>query len=172
MVTRNIFLTVVAFLAAFAFSDVAFAQTSVTTSGSITIMDPVLVVTKNSDLSFGTVYRPTAGNGTVAIDANSGAVTTSGNISVVSGATAATRATFTVQGQASRNVQVTYPQSFTMTRAGGTDTLPVTLTSSMGGGQIGSDGTVAFSMGGQVTLSSTTPSGAYSGNFSVTVTYN
>lgn len=171
MIIRNAALGIAALIGASALGGAALAD-SVTTTGSITVAEPSLVVTKNTDLSFGTVYRPTAGTGTVQIDANSGAVTTSGNISVVSGAAAATRAAFTVAGQATRNIQVTYPASFSLTRSGGSDTLPVTLTSSMGGGQIGSDGTVAFTMGGQVTLTSSTPSGSYTGNFAVTVAYN
>jgi hypothetical protein len=164
-------LAVLAAVAATGFGGSAFAQTNQSVDAGITIFQPSLIVAKNSDLSFGSVSRPTAGNGTVTIDANSGTVTTTGGVTAISG-NPATRATFTVTGVASANIQVTYPGSFNLTRTGGSETLPVTLTTTMGGGQIGSGGTVNFAMGGQVLLSSTTVAGAYTGTYNVTVAYN
>ena len=60
----------------------ASAQTNTSVSGGITVFAPSLIVTKNSDLSFGSVTRPTSGNGTITIDPNSGNVTSSGGISL------------------------------------------------------------------------------------------
>jgi len=145
------------------------AQTTNSVTGSITVVQPVLDVTKNSDLAFGSVVRPTSGSGTITIDANSGNVTTS-NLARIGNT--ATRAAFSVTGQASSNVQVTYPTSITLTRSGGSETLTVNVTSTMGGGQIGSGGTVSFYLGGQATLQYNTVPGAYSGVFNVTVAYN
>jgi hypothetical protein len=90
----------------------------------------------------------------------------------MAGGNTPTRANFTVEGQPNANINVTYPNSVTLTRAGGTETLTIYLTSSMGGGQIGSGGTVQFNIGGQVTLASSTVIGAYSNSFTVTVAYN
>ncbi|MCR5879204.1 DUF4402 domain-containing protein [Phenylobacterium sp. J367] len=148
----------------------ACAQTNQSATGSITVMQPVLNVTKNTDLNFGSVIRPTSGSGTIIIDANSGNVSTS-NLAQANGNTP-TRANFTVEGQPNANINVTYPNNVTLTRAGGSETLTVYLTSSMGGGQIGGGGTVQFNIGGQVTLSSSTVIGAYSNSFTVTVAYN
>ncbi|WP_395670904.1 DUF4402 domain-containing protein [Phenylobacterium sp.] len=156
--------------AALAMAGRAAAQTSQSASGSITVMQPVLVVDKNSDLSFGTVFRPTSGSGTIQIDANNGAVSTS-NLSQASGSTP-TRANFTVTGQPNANINVTFPSNINLTRQGGSETLPVNLQSSMTGGQIGGGGTVQFNIGGQVTLQSSTVAGAYSTTFNVTVAYN
>ncbi len=148
----------------------ALAQTSQSAGGSITVMQPVLVVDKNTDLSFGTVFRPTSGSGTIQIDANNGNVSTS-NLSQASGSTPS-RANFTVTGQPNANINVTFPSNINLTRQGGAETLPVTLQSSMTGGQIGGGGTVQFNIGGQVTLQSSTVAGAYSTTFNVTVAYN
>lgn len=158
------------FAAALVAGGQACAQTNQSATGSITVVQPVLNVTKNTDLNFGSVIRPTSGSGTIIIDANTGNVSTS-NLSMASGNTP-TRANFTVEGQPNANINVTYPNSVTLTRAGGTETLTIYLTSSMGGGQIGSGGTVQFNIGGQVTLASSTVIGAYSNSFTVTVAYN
>jgi hypothetical protein len=159
-------------LAAAAFCGAAQAQTSTSTTASLTVIEPALTVTKTSDLAFGSVVRPTSGSGTISIDANSGNVSTGGGVAVASVGGPATRASYTIEGVPNRNIQVTLPSNFSMTRTGGTETLTVTLTSSMGGGQIGSGGSVNVHVGGQVVLSSSTVAGAYTGNFSMTVAYN
>lgn len=147
----------------------ALAQTTNSVSGSITVVQPVLEVTKNNDLSFGAVMRPTSGSGTISIDANTGNVSVS-NLAQVGNS--ATRASFSIVGQANANIQVTYPGSLTLTRTGGTETLNINITSTMGGGQINSSGSATFYLGGQATLQSTTPAGSYTAAFNVTVAYN
>jgi hypothetical protein len=169
---QGIILAAIAALAAAAFCGAAQAQTSTSTTASLTVIEPALTVTKTSDLVFGAVVRPTSGSGTISIDANSGNVQTAGGVSVASVGGPATRASYTVEGVPNRNIQVTLPNNFSMTRTGGSETLTVTLTSSMGGGQIPGSGSVNVYVGGQVVLSSTTVAGAYTGNFSMTVAYN
>ena len=161
-------LCVAATLAVFAAGS-ASAQTVTSVTGSITVIQPVLEVTKTSDLAFGSVVRPTSGSGTISIDANNGNVSTS-NVARIGNT--ASRAAFSVVGQANANIQVTYPSSVNITRSGGSETLSISLTSTMGGGQINSGGTATFYLGGQVTLQSTTVYGSYSGAFNVTVAYN
>lgn len=169
-------ISAVAVLMAVALASPALAQTSAnqSTTGSIAIYQPIQL-TKSSNLSFGTVMRPTSGSGNVVIDAQTGAVTATGGITSVSGGTAASRATFTVNGDAGMNFNVQIPQSFNMTRSGGSETIPVTLNGSMGGGQLtgpaGGVGTANFGVGGMVTISSSTLSGSYTGTFTVTVAY-
>lgn len=169
MTTRHLLATAAAAVALAAAGN-ASAQTSQSATGSITVMQPVLNVAKTSDLNFGSVIRPTSGSGTITIDANNGNVSTA-NLSQASGSTP-TRAAFSVEGQPNANITVTYPNNMTLTRSGGSETLTVYLTTSMGGGQIGSGGTVDFYIGGQVTLASSTVIGAYSSSFTVTVNYN
>jgi hypothetical protein len=166
---RLLFACATTFVAA-AFAAPAFAQTPQSVTGSIEVVQPVLLIAKTTDLSFGTVVRPTAGSGTITIDANSGNVTTSSGITLIGNG--ATRATFTITGQPNSNLQITYPSTFNLTRSAGTETLSVSLTSTTGGGQIGGGGTLGFSMGGQLVLSSSTVTGAYVGNYSVTAAYN
>lgn len=157
----------------------ALAQTNSAQSvtGTMTVYQPITLA-KTSDLSFGTVMRPASGNGTVSIDAQSGARTITGGASpVANGPNAApSRAVFTVTGEGGMNFTVTYPQTFNMTRNGNQDPIQVTLNSTMGGGQLsgsnGQQGTQTFGIGGQVLLSNGTPTGAYSGSFTVTVAYN
>jgi hypothetical protein len=169
-VTIRLNLFVIALAAGFGVAGQAAAQTSQSATGSITVMQPVLNVTKTADLSFGAVVRPTSGAGTISIDANTGTVTAS-NLAQASGNTTS-RAAFTVDGQANANIQVTYPSSINLLRSGGSETLTVNLTSTMGGGQIAANGAVSFHIGGQVTLASSTVAGAYSNSFTVTVAYN
>ena len=149
----------------------ASAQTTQSVGGSINIYTPALVVNKTSDLSFGTVSRPTAGNGTVALDVNTGNVTVTGGISIISG-NPATRAAFTVSGTPQTNINVTYPQTFNLTRTNGSETLQVSLTSSVGGGQLNSSGTLSVNMGGQLVVAANTVAGAYTGTYTVTAAYN
>lgn len=151
----------------------AAAQSSANTNatGSMTLYQPI-AITKNTDLQFGTLIRPGSGNGNVTIDATSGGINATGGIGVVTSSTHS-RATFTVTGESGMNFTVTTPQSFNMTRSGGSDQIQVMLASSMGGGQLsGSPGTANFGVGGQILISNGTPSGAYSGTFTITVAYN
>jgi spore coat protein U-like protein len=156
----------------------AMAQSSSTASvtGTMNVTQP-LQLSKTTDLTFGTIMRPASGSGNVSIDATTGARTVTGNASGVTGGSNATptRAAFTVSGEGGMNITVTVPSSMNMTR-GGLDPITVSLNSTMGGGQLsgsaGSTGTASFGVGGQLAISNTTPTGAYSGTFNVTVAYN
>lgn len=171
-------LPVIAAAAALSAAVPALAQTSanVTVNSSMNVTAP-LQVSKLTDLVFGTIMRPSSGSGNVSIDATTGARTVTGSASAVTGGSSATptRAAFDVTGEGGTNITVTVPGSMTMTR-GGQDPITVSLNSTMGGGQLsgsaGSTGTASFGVGGQLSLSSTTPTGAYTGTFNVTVAYN
>ncbi|RAK56814.1 DUF4402 domain-containing protein [Phenylobacterium deserti] len=165
-----------AVVAAAVFASPALAQTSAnqSTTGTIGIYQPIQL-TRQTNLSFGTVMRPSSGTGNVVIDAQTGALTATGGITQVSNGNAASRATFTVTGDAGMNFNVQYPQTFNMTRQNGSETIPVTLNASVGSAQLvgttGGVGTANFGIGGQVSISNTTLSGSYSGTFTVTVAY-
>jgi spore coat protein U-like protein len=143
-------------------------------NASIAVLMPI-ALTKTTDLSFGTVVRPTSGNGNVSVDASTGTRTLSGNVTALGGGSVS-RAAFTVGGEGGQNFTVTVPSTFNMVRVGGSDSMQVSLTSTMGGGMLsgsfGSAGSASFGVGGQVGLSNTTPSGSYTGTFTVTVAYN
>ncbi len=146
-----------------------------TASGTATIAQPVTVV-KNTDLAFGSLVRPSRGANTVTIDQSSGVRSLSGGGDASLAASTISRATYSVGGEGGASFSVTVPGSFTMTRSGGTETLPVSLTASTQSGSLGgsggSAGSAAFGVGGSLPLSSATVPGNYSGTFHVTVGYN
>jgi len=155
----------------------AMAQTSATqsTSATVKIVQPI-TLTKNSDLAFGTVVKPTSGSNTVTISTSSDtpALTGAGDAALATSTTS--RADFTVGGEGGQTFSITAPASVNMTRSGGSETLAVTLTKSAASGSlsgsIGSAGTASFDVGGAFTVNSSTVSGAYSGSFNTTVAYN
>jgi hypothetical protein len=131
-----------------------------------------LSITKTQDLVFGLVATPTAGNGTVTIDPATGARTTVGAVGY--GSPTPTQATFNVTGEGGQAFSVTIPATFQMT---GPQAMTVTTSNSAGGspllsGALGSQGTFNFGVGGMIPVNSTTLTGSYTGNFTVTVAYN
>jgi hypothetical protein len=143
-------------------------------TGSVT-MTPFrsLSLAKISDLSFGRVVRPLSGSGTVTLNSN-------GTKSITAGVWLTTptalRSMFTATGEGGKALSVSIDPSFTMTRTGGSDTIVVTTNNSVGSAVLssiaGNSGTYNFFVGGSFPISSTTPSGAYTGAFNVMVAYN
>jgi hypothetical protein len=156
-----------------ALAGVAHAQSSAsaTASSSATIVQPI-TATKNTDLGFGTILRPASGTATVTVDA-AGARTVTGT--VAANATGVSASTFTVAGEGGQAYSVGVPSTFPM--ISGANTLVVTTVSGTGvtGAMSGSAGTVgsaSFGVGGTINLNTSTQSGAYTGNFTVTASYN
>lgn len=172
-------------LAAFAtlgFATCAHAQASATstTSASATIFRPI-TLTKTSDLRFGTIVRPASGSDTVTINATDGArdLATNNAVALTSGThQPPTRATFNVAGEGGQAFSITVPASFNMTRSGGSETIAIALTASATSGTLtgtlgnASSGSATFGVGGSMPVTSSTASGAYSGSFITTVSYN
>ncbi|MCR5875807.1 DUF4402 domain-containing protein [Phenylobacterium sp. J426] len=165
-----------------ALASTACAQASATaqTNSTVTVFRPI-TLTKNTDLSFGTVVRPTAGSGTVTIAAADGARTLDGSGALLSTGQPSTqaapgRATYTVNGEGGQTFSISVPANFNMTRSGGSETITVVLTPSATTGNLsnalGAAGTASFGVGGQIPIDSATAGGAYSGSFTTTVAYN
>lgn len=162
-------------VAATAVAAPALAQ-SATGSGSITVIRP-LTVTKNADLKFGTVVRPSTGSGTVTVSA-AGARSVSGGIVGLSSGDTPQAAQFTVDGEGGQSVSITIPATFSI--ANGSDTLTVTTSNNLSGSAaaqtlsnaLGSAGSLSFRVGGSVPVLSTSPTGLYSGTFTVSAAYN
>lgn len=160
-----------------AFGGAAAAQSSSTqsTTGSATIIQPI-TLTKNTDLAFGKVARPSSGSNTVSVNETSGSRTTTGGGNAALIASTASRATYSVAGEGGQTFSISVPASFDMTRSGGSETLTVTLagtaTSGTLSGSLGSAGAASFGVGGSFPVASTTATGAYTGSFDVTVAYN
>ncbi len=154
----------------------AFAQSNATqsTTGTGSIIRAITLA-KNSDIAFGRVVRPSAGTSTVTINETNGARSLSGGDGVLlSGA--AGRATYTIGGEGAQAFSITVPATFEMTRAGGSDTITVNLSSSAVNGtltgSLGASGASTFGVGGNFGVTNSTPTGAYSGTFNVTVQYD
>lgn len=153
----------------------AFAQ-SATGNGSVTVVRP-LTVAKNTDLQFGTVVRPSTGAGTVVVSTTGARSVTGGVVTLASGA-APTAAQFAVSGEGGQSVSLTIPSTFDI--ANGTDTLTVTTTNDLINSAAsqtlsnaaGSAGTLVVNVGGGVPVGSTTPTGLYTGTFTVSAAYN
>jgi hypothetical protein len=167
-----------ALLSVLAIASPALAQSSASTTGtgSITIIRP-LTLTKNADLKFGTVVRPSSGSGTVTVS-NAGARAVTGTIVGLSSGDTPQASQFTVAGEGGQSVSVTIPATFTMTD--GTDILTVTTSNNLTGSAsaqtlsnaLGTAGSLAFNIGGVVTVTSTQSIGAYTGTFTVAAAYN
>lgn len=156
----------------------AMAQSSAQTTGtgSITVIRP-LTITKNADLKFGTVVRPSTGSGTVAVSA-AGARSVAGGVVGLSSGDTPQAAQFTVDGEGGQSISVTIPATFSI--ANGSDTLTVTTSNNLSGSaatqtlsnSLGSAGSLSFRVGGSVPVASTSPTGTYSGTFTVSAAYN
>lgn len=140
------------------------------TTGSVTIQQPISL-TKNTDLAFGTLVRPSSGTNTVTLGTATcaPALSGAGNAYLVTGSTYGC-ATYTVTGEDALGFDVSGDSSFDMTRSGGSETITVTLAPSEASGIIG-QASADFKVGGQFDVDSSTVAGAYSGTFNVTVTY-
>ena len=142
-----------------------------TTANTTATVRRSLVVAKLSDLAFGTLVRPTTGSGTVIINQTTGARTTGGaNPPIVVAASSSGRAAYTITGETGTAFTITVPTTFNMTS--GANTLAVTTSATATGAQTLTGGTFSLGVGGTTTIASTTPSGNYTGSFSVTFVYN
>jgi len=132
-----------------------------------------IAMAKTADLVFGAVARPAAGSGSVTIDAATGARAVAGGV-VALPSPSPGAAGFKVTGEGGQAITVTVPGSFVMN---GPAAITVTTTSTVAGAPIlsaalGSAGSYAFGVGGSAPITSTTPTGDYTGAFTVTVAYN
>lgn len=148
-------------------------------SGSFTanVRRPISIA-RDSHLAFGSVVRPSTGSNTIAIDATSGIRSMGGGGNGALRTSTTSRAQFTVTGESGQTFNITnVPTTLTMMSPGG-GSIPVTLTSShtnpvsISGGGTSTPGTVIIGVGGSFTITNTTPTGAYSATFPITVTYN
>jgi hypothetical protein len=132
-----------------------------------------IAMTKTSDLVFGAITRPAAGSGSVTIDAATGARAVAGGVFAMPSPNPGA-AGFNVTGEGGQAFTVTVPATFVMN---GPAAITVTTTSTVTGtpvlsAALGSAGGYAFGVGGSAPITSTTPTGDYTGAFTVTVAYN
>ena len=156
-------------------ANVAHAQASATATaaGSATIVQAI-AVTKTTDLGFGTIVKPTTATSTIAVTSTGGTRSITGGNAVAANANGVSSAAFNVTGEGASVFTISVPSTFNMTS--GTNTLVVTTTQSATSatlsGTIGTNGSQTFGVGGSFPLATSAVSGAYTGNFVVTVAYN
>ena len=153
----------------------AFAQSTASQSTTATarIVQPISL-TKNSDLAFGTIVKPTTSTNTITIDETTGSRSSSGGGDAALVTSTSGRATYTVGGEGGQTFAITVPASVNMISGANTITVTLVGTATTGtlSGTIGSAGTTTFGVGGNFSLASAQASGNYTGSFTTTVAYN
>jgi Mat/Ecp fimbriae major subunit len=153
-------------LVALALGTPAFAAPSnqASANATVNIVSP-LTLTKSTDLNFGTIVGPFAGE-IVHVDAtgarNCAGLTCSGTVSAAS---------FTLTGTANQAVVLTIPSSVTL-NGSVSGTLSVDLSGDEPANPtLNGTGNAGFSIGGKLTIPTGTVDGVYSNTFTVTANY-
>ncbi|MGC6328792.1 DUF4402 domain-containing protein [Rhizorhabdus sp. FW153] len=148
--------------------------TGSTAAATITIRRPLQMV-KVSDLSFGTLVRqPSGASASVIVNNSTGIRTQTGNVNLIAlPSPAPSRAQYTITGQPSTTFAISYSPTGNIVMSNGASTLSVTTSKTATGNQtMPATGTLTLGVGGTISVLSTTARGQYSGNLTVTVTYN
>lgn len=147
----------------------AWDATSRTGAAVATVYRPI-AISSSQALDFGTIVKPRVDGGSISVSKVNGAHTINGGVQLAS----TKQAKFTVTGEGGRTINLQVPTSFNLT---GPSTIPVQLDSTHAspitlGSSLGSAGSYNFSIGGSFTFNSATPSGAYTGTYTITASYN
>jgi len=169
-------LAITAALTAVAFAAPAMAQ-SANGTGSITVLRP-LTVANNNNLNFGTVARPTTGSGT-AVVSNAGVRSVTGGVVGLTLGAAVTAAQFTVAGEGGQAFSVVIPATFSMAGPSASSLVVTTSNDLVGAANaqtlsnaLGAAGNRVINIGGSVPITDATVTGAYTGSFTVSASYN
>lgn len=129
----------------------------------------ILSVSNTVALNFGSVTRPSSGSGSIALTATSGTcvVTQTSVTSLTS--PAASCATYNISG-GSANAGITVTVSATSLTSGANSLTLTTNNSSAT--TLNSSGTLSVLVGGSIPLTSTTPSGTYTGTVTLSAVMN
>lgn len=154
---------------------VAMAQVAETATGTLTIVQP-LTITKDADLRFGSIVKPST-SGSIAIS-TAGARSVTEGVHALSAGDAPQAARFRVSGAGGRALSIQIPSSVVLNS--GTHALLVTTTSNLTGaltaqalsGTHEISGTLEVRVGGSVALTGSTEPGTYSGVLTVSAAYN
>jgi hypothetical protein len=173
-------LTILAAAAAIASVAPASAQSNTASdsaTASITLLQP-MKVTKNADLAFGTVVKPSTGLGSVSVSPAAAAVRTPSGGVVALASPVFSAAKFTVEGEGNQSVNINIPATVVLDGPPGA-TLTLTTTTNLATpaatvltGSLGATGNAIVYVGGSIPIDSSATTGAYSKAFTVTATYN
>jgi hypothetical protein len=136
-------------------------------------------ITKDNDVEFGTIARPTSGTSTITINptTNAEAESGAGDATII---TAGSRGQFTVAGDGAQTYTLSGDTAtVTLTEPVSSATLTFTpnvvaASGTLGtlGGTLYTEATQVLYAGGAFDVTSTTTPGAYTGSLTLTVTYN
>ncbi len=148
----------------------AFAQETANATASATVVTPISI-TKTVDMSFGNVAVKSDAGGTVVLDANDG-TTVTGDVTLPVTAGTISSAAFTINGETAYTYAITLPTTVSITDVG-VETMALSSFVSLpsGTGTL-TAGTENLKVGATLTVGAAQVSGAYTGNFDVTVNYN
>ena len=155
----------------------ALAQTGnqVTTTSTTTIIRPV-TIGENAPLAFGRIVRPTVGSGpsTITISTASDTPTATGTAVILG--SGQSRASYSISGEGGQQVSVSFgAPTFELTQSGSDPILVTLARDPVGtitlGGALGAGATAPLHVGGSFDLADETDTGAYTGQFTVTVAY-
>jgi len=156
------------------FSGQAFAQASDSEPTDVSIsIAQALAITETASLRFGSVVKGDTETTTVTINETSGDRDSSGGNATLITSTSG-RATYTVTGEAGAGFDIALDDDSFDLDGPGAAVLPVTLVPSAASGTL-TGGTATIGVGGSVDIDNedaTIVAGAYTGVFTVTVTYN
>lgn len=127
-----------------------------------------------SNLSFGKVVRPYNGDYSLVYDAATETLGSPPGIIVLRGA-GITLGRFQVRGEGGQNISISVPASLSLDSGSGS--IQVSFNTKNAGSQtlssaLGSAGSVEVAVGGRISISSSTPSGYYSGQLVCIIQYN
>lgn len=138
--------------------------------GEVALLHPLEIIRKR-DLDFGYVARPAVA-GSVTINPNTGAVTTTGGLMLLGGTRHS--ALFTGAAKSNSVVIVRIPkQPVTLTRFGGTDTMTVSnfTLEGLDKRQAAAKVSFDFAVGATLNVKANQPEGLYTGTFEVSIQY-
>ncbi len=153
----------------------AFAQTADADARAVTI-GPLSVV-NIADLEFGNIV-PSPASGTVFIDTRNGNRTSTGGVTLASGASS--RANFIIYGGPNQILEISIPGTMTVTHTNGTDNMNIDQMAIGNGnrnfstfvrGLLGTLGIYQLTVGGRLNVGADQEAGAYTGTFTMTVDY-
>jgi hypothetical protein len=129
-----------------------------------------IAISQPQALNFGTIVKPRTGTGSISVSKVDGAATISGGVLLSS----TKQAKFSITGEGGRQITLQVPSSFNLT---GPSTIAVTLDSDYVSpttldSSLGNAGSYSFNVGGSFTYGASTPTGSYSGSYSITASYN
>jgi hypothetical protein len=149
--------------------------TGLTAAATITIRRSLYIQLPLIPLRFGSLVRqPSGTSAQVTINQTTGARTQTGNVNLIAAPLPAFgRAEITVKGEPSTTFAVSYSPTGNIVMSSGANTLSITTLKTNGSsGTLDGTGTLTLGVGGRITVTASTPRGEYSGNLTVTVTYN